>query len=374
MRLTKSANVSLALALLRVALGEALDHLGHALRRHGADGQAVRAAVVRPLAADDQLEVRHAAPADVAADAEEADVGDVVLAARVEAAAGLDVQVLRVRVLVDARLAQLLAAARPASAARRRDAELARVGARAGGDVADRAGARRGQVDRLRAPRRRRAGPPRSPSGAACSARRWCASCRRCTCGRRRPARAPARDVRSPSGSVIDRHRRSRPGAAATTLVARQRLEARRDAGRRGSGAGGAERLLVGARAGRRGTPSSADRARSLARSSSTRRFELLDAQLLDHELEAGARAVRLLAEAREHAAHRLRDRQQLFLGQELVEQLRVLRHRAEPAADVPARSRARLAVDLARARDGAEVVEVRQAARVVACSPRTRS
>ena len=89
-------------AFLGVAIGEALDDLGHALRRHGADGQAVGAGVVGPLAPDDQLEVRHAPPADVAADAQEAEVGDVVLAARVEAAAGLDVQVLGVRIAVDA--------------------------------------------------------------------------------------------------------------------------------------------------------------------------------------------------------------------------------------------------------------------------------
>ena len=99
----KSANVSPSRRSLREALGQALDDLGHALRRHGADGQAVGAAVVRPLPADDELEVRHAAAADVAAHAEEAEVGDVVLAARVEAAARLDVQVLGVRVAVDAR-------------------------------------------------------------------------------------------------------------------------------------------------------------------------------------------------------------------------------------------------------------------------------
>ncbi len=61
-----------------------------------------------PLAADDQLEVRHASSSDVAADAEEAEIGDVVLAARVEAAARLDVQVLGVRVPVEARRPQVL--------------------------------------------------------------------------------------------------------------------------------------------------------------------------------------------------------------------------------------------------------------------------
>ena len=71
-----------------------------------------------------------------------------------------------------------------------------------------------GQADRLQRARRARAGRPRSPSAAPCSARRWCAACRRCTCARCRPARAPAPTVRSPSGSVMRDHRRSRPGAA----------------------------------------------------------------------------------------------------------------------------------------------------------------
>jgi hypothetical protein len=46
------------------------------------------------LAANDRLKVRHSAPSDVAADAEQSDVGDVMMTARVEAAAGLDVQML----------------------------------------------------------------------------------------------------------------------------------------------------------------------------------------------------------------------------------------------------------------------------------------
>src|SRR5258708_30858427 len=83
--------------------------------------------------------------------------------------------------------------------------------------------------------------------------------------------------------------------------------------------------------------------------------LRLLDAELLDDELEARARAVGALAEPREDAAHGLRDRQQLLLGQELVEDERVLRHGAETAAHDELEPALRLTTDthLARARDG---------------------
>ena len=76
-----------------VSLGEAVDHFGNSLGRDRPDGQAVRPAVFGPLAADHDLEMGNGVAADVAAVAVEADVGDVVLAAGVEAAADLDVQV-----------------------------------------------------------------------------------------------------------------------------------------------------------------------------------------------------------------------------------------------------------------------------------------
>ena len=60
--------------------------------------------------------------------------------------------------------------------------------------------------------------------------------------------------------------------------------------------------------------------------------------------------AVLLLAEAGEDAAHRLRDRQQLFLGQELVEQLAPGAAPRRARRRRRARSRAGLAVHLARA------------------------
>src|SRR5262249_7125212 len=94
--------------------------------------------------------------------------------------------------------------------------------------------------------------------------------------------------------------------------------------------------------------------------------LRLLDAELLHDELEAGARAVGALAQLREHAAAGLRDGEELLLGQELVEDESVLRHGADPPAHGPLEAARRLAVDDARARDGAEVVEVRDAAGVV--------
>ena len=136
------------LALRDEAGGDAVDHLGDPLGRHRADRQAVRAGVLAPAPAEHHLEVRHGDAVDLAAVAEEADVGHVVLAARVEAAADLDPQaadrLVELELLGGEPRAQLAG-----QAARRRDAELAGVGARAGGDVDDRPGAGRGEVDRL---------------------------------------------------------------------------------------------------------------------------------------------------------------------------------------------------------------------------------
>ena len=90
--------------------------------------------------------MRHLIAVHVAADAVEADIGDVMLATGIEAAADFDVQVLHCRVegqtFFTKPLAQL--AREPA---RRRDSKLARVRARAGGDVDDRCGVGATQAD-----------------------------------------------------------------------------------------------------------------------------------------------------------------------------------------------------------------------------------
>src|SRR5207249_1834015 len=83
---------------------------------------------------------------------------------------------------------------------------------------------------------------------------------------------------------------------------------------------------------------------------------KLIDAELRDDELEPGLLAVLLLAEAGEDAADRPRHRQQFFLGQELVEQLGLVRHGAEAAADVQLEPALLLAVDDALDGDPAEV------------------
>ena len=116
------------LALADVQAAQPLDRVGDRLRRHRESGQSIGRGVSLGLPAQDDLEVRHRAIADLAAHPVEADVGDVVLAARVEAARDLDLEVLD-RV-VELEVASLDAAPQlGGEPARRRDAELAGVGA-----------------------------------------------------------------------------------------------------------------------------------------------------------------------------------------------------------------------------------------------------
>ena len=173
MRLMNAWNVSPAVALVEIAVGDAVHRFGDALGRHRADRQAVGAGVLLPLAAEHDLEVRHGVAVHVAADAVEAEVGDVVLAAGVEAAADLDVQAADGLVQLAASLGEPHAQL-AGQAARGGDAQLAGVGARAGGDVDDGAGARRGQIRLPSARCRAPADRLRSPSAGRCSARRWC--------------------------------------------------------------------------------------------------------------------------------------------------------------------------------------------------------
>ena len=84
---------------------------------------------------------------------------------------------------------------------------------------------------------------------------------------------------------------------------------------------------------------------------------ELVEAQLRDQELDAGAGAVALLAQAREHSSNRLKGRQDLVFGHERFEQPSLVRHRPEPAADMHLEAALLYAVHLAGHCDGAEVV-----------------
>src|SRR5690606_40249275 len=83
----------------------------------------------------------------------------------------------------------------------------------------------------------------------------------------------------------------------------------------------------------------------------------------------AGAAAVALLAEPRVDAGHRLRQGKHLLLGHELVEELGLVRHGAEAAADVNLETAPPLPVDLAGLRDEAHVVDVHEGAGVVAAA-----
>ena len=122
-----------------VAGREPIHDFGNALRRHGADGETVRARVVLPLAAQHHLEMRHRVSVLHAAHAVEAEIADVMLAAGIEAAADLDVQSANSLIHLGAALEQ--AAAKLArETARRRNAQLAGIGSGACHDIDDRAG------------------------------------------------------------------------------------------------------------------------------------------------------------------------------------------------------------------------------------------
>ncbi len=121
-----------------VSFRQARDHFRNTLGRNRHDGQAVRAAVVLPLAAQHHLEVRHGVSADLAADAVEAEVGHVMLAATVEAAADLDVQILHGFVQLETFLGERFVQLGRQSA-RGGNSQLAGVRAGAGDDIDDRA-------------------------------------------------------------------------------------------------------------------------------------------------------------------------------------------------------------------------------------------
>ena len=94
---------------------------------------------------------------------------------------------------------------------------------------------------------------------------------------------------------------------------------------------------------------------------------ELVDAELLDQELDARRGAVLLLAKAGIDARDRLRQRQQLLRRHEAVEQLGLEGHAAKPAADVQLEAALDGAVVTGALRgDGAHVVQHHQPARLV--------
>ena len=93
---------------------------------------------------------------------------------------------------------------------------------------------------------------------------------------------------------------------------------------------------------------------------------ELFDSQLSDEKLQARPCAVLLLPEPGENAANGLGDRKELLLGEERIEQLRLIRNGAETAPDIELESAARAAFVGSGPGDEAEIVKRREAAWLV--------
>ena len=93
---------------------------------------------------------------------------------------------------------------------------------------------------------------------------------------------------------------------------------------------------------------------------------KFIDAQMRDQELDARPGAVALFAQPGEYTRDRLHRRQQLFFRQKLIEELRLVRHRAQTAADVERKAALHFAVDDSCLSDGAHVVHGHQAARIL--------
>ena len=320
------------LALGHVAAGEALDHVRDALGRHGADGQAVRAAILLPLPAQHHLEMRHGVAVEVAADAVEAQIGHVVLAAGVEAAADLDVQALHGFVQGVALGGQALAQL-AGQAARGSDAQLAGVGARAGCHVDDGAGASLTQAEGLEGlVQLQQVGlghPAQDDVLLHGGAHRLAGEAPGQIGQRAQLAGGQVAQGQPDGGGVI-------AGLALAIGVGLQPALEAFGPGGAIERHGRAQRLLVkGAQAGfaQEGGPFGVVRQGGALFQHQA--LELVDAELLHQELDAGAVAVFLFAQAGEDAGDGLGGGQQLALGQKGIKQLGLLRHGAQPAADI---------------------------------------
>ena len=71
------------------------------LRRNWNNWQTKGASIVMPFTTQNEVEMRHAVAVPVTGHAVEADVGDVVLTAAIEAAADFDVQIMHRRIVSD---------------------------------------------------------------------------------------------------------------------------------------------------------------------------------------------------------------------------------------------------------------------------------
>ena len=347
-----------ALALGDVVGGQPQHRIGDALGGDSANGQAVRTAVLGPLPAQDQLEVRRQAVAHAPAHTIEAQVGHVVLATGIKAAADLDVQVLHGSVK---RVADLTQAGDQlgGQAARGRDAQLAGVGAGAGGDVDDGAGAGRAQA------RPCQRGIQRGQVSLADPAQHDVLL----NGGAQGLVGEAAGDVGQGAqlggGDVAQGQVYGDRGVAGLLLrvhvAGLPRVEARGPGGaveRRGGVPG---RLVGGVELAQVSGPG-----RVVGQNGALfqdQALELFDAKLGHQELEPGAVAVLLFAQAGKHAGDGLRQGQDLVFSDEGVEQLGVVGHGAQPAADVELEAALFLAVHPAGGGDVAQVVHVHQPA-----------
>ena len=288
----------------------------------------------------------------------------MVLAARVEAAAGLDAEAGDRVVRPSGRRARPGAQLRR-EAARRRDAELARVGPGAGRHVAQGAG------PGLAQPGRRQVAVQVRQIGLADPAQRDVLFHRRThrvadvAAGNRcQLAHLPAAQVAERQGDRRHRvaglalavdvgpHPVGEPGRSSVAVQRRRRLQ-----------------RLLAVRRRRREVRSPARIVGQPGALLQDQPPELVQPELGDQELDARPGAILLLAQPREHARDRLRQRQELFLRQEFVEQLGLVGHRAQPAPDVGDEPAAQLPVDGAGGRHQAQVVHRYQPARVLAAA-----
>ena len=99
---------------------------------------------------------------------------------------------------------------------------------------------------------------------------------------------------------------------------------------------------------------------------------ELVDPELGDQKLDAGASPIAFLTQPREHPRDSLQGREDLGLGHERIEQPGLVGHRAEAAPDVHLESALRAPAGLPGHRDRPEVMHVDETARMLP-APRER-
>ena len=284
-----------------------------------------------------------------------------MLAAGVEAAADLDLQVLHRRIKLAVAGRNPLAQFR-GQAAGRRNAELAGVRSRTGGDVAQGGGAGLRQADR------RQVGVEAGQIGLADPAQHDVLFNR----GARQTAVVAPGDVGQRSHLLgRDVAQRQAHGRHCVARLALRHDVARHPVGkpfglrlfRQGAGRprGDLVRHTEVVQVERPATVLRQDRAFFQHQSP-----KFLDAQLGHQEFQARPRPVLLFTQPREDPADRLRQGQDFFLRHKFVQQLRLVRNSTQSAADVEGETAPQLAVFDPCLGDEADVVHVGQTASVI--------